>query len=245
MNNPLSFVDPSGLCPGCPGQSPQTFSCGHGFTVPDGQNPATWCYNHMGIGSGSMIGAFFSQTADEFDLIGFVLGGQGGTYNWVRTSDGEVQAWAYTPDQLANQLNALLVLSSSGVPLPVGPAVGPTVPKAPDNRPSCSSVFWSALGGEASPTGEAVQQGAETASNAVAQTTAIYVAARGLTVPLRSPYVRALTGFGEGLAFVGQVAAIGFAAADILPAEYVSAKANLTGQCQNNFWSTVTLPPFP
>lgn len=38
------------------------------MTVPVGENPQTWCYNHEGIGGGSSPGAFFSNTADEFDL---------------------------------------------------------------------------------------------------------------------------------------------------------------------------------
>lgn len=53
-NNPTTLIDPKGLCPNCPPPPPQT--CGHGFTVPQGQNPATWCYNHMGIGSGILPG---------------------------------------------------------------------------------------------------------------------------------------------------------------------------------------------
>lgn len=72
-NNPTTLTDPSGL-------GPQQQTCGHGFQVPFGQNPATWCYNHMGIGSGSGPSAFFSNTADEFDLIwaaGFYGGGNG------------------------------------------------------------------------------------------------------------------------------------------------------------------------
>jgi RHS repeat-associated protein len=75
-NNPTTLIDPSGL----QGQSTQT--CGHGFVVPQGQNPMTWCYNHMGIGEGSSPGAFFTNTADEFDLIwpaGFSGGGNGDT----------------------------------------------------------------------------------------------------------------------------------------------------------------------
>jgi RHS repeat-associated protein len=63
MNNPTTLTDPSGL-------DPQQQTCGHGFVVPQGQNPATWCYNHMGIGEGSGPGAFFSNTIDEFDLLG-------------------------------------------------------------------------------------------------------------------------------------------------------------------------------
>jgi len=34
-------------------------------------------------------------------------------------------------------------------------------------------------------------------------------------------------------------------AADLLPAEYTAGRANLTGKCQNDFWSTVVLPPLP
>lgn len=68
LNNPTTLTDPLGLGPMSTGQALQT--CGHpGMTVPFGQNPATWCYNHMGIGGGSSPGAFFSNTADEFDLM--------------------------------------------------------------------------------------------------------------------------------------------------------------------------------
>jgi hypothetical protein len=76
-NNPTTLIDPSGL------QGNGTVqTCGHGFVVPQGQNPATYCYNHMGIGSGSGPGAFFTNTADPFDLLwsaGFSGGGNGDT----------------------------------------------------------------------------------------------------------------------------------------------------------------------
>ncbi len=63
MNNPTTLIDPTGL------QGESSGTCGHGFQVPQGQNPAVWCYNHMGIGEGSSPGAFFTNTADEFDLM--------------------------------------------------------------------------------------------------------------------------------------------------------------------------------
>ncbi|MGH7869501.1 MAG: hypothetical protein ACREP9_18175, partial [Candidatus Dormibacteraceae bacterium] len=64
----------------------------------------------------------------------------------------------------------------------------------------------------------------------------VYAASRTLTVPLRSPYFRLWTNAGEFLGGAAEIAPILFAAKDIAPAEYRSAKANLSGACQNNFW---------
>jgi hypothetical protein len=66
-----------------------------------------------------------------------------------------------------------------------------------------------------------------------------YQMRRLLVVRLRSVYVRGMNGIAEILGFAGEVSAILFAAASINPAESVSAKANLTGACQNNFWSSI------
>ena len=63
MNNPTTRTDPSGL-------GPQQQTCGHGFVVPQGQNPATYCYNHMGIGEGSGPGAFFTNPFSVMDYFG-------------------------------------------------------------------------------------------------------------------------------------------------------------------------------
>lgn len=130
---------------------------------------------------------------------------------------------------------------------PIGPTIGaapPVVPRPVDNRPSCISVAWNAF--EPDPvTGDAVGQTAQTCSQAMAQAGTIYAAAKGLTVPLRSPYFRAFADLSEFSGFVGEAAPVTFLAFDVLPAVFTSAKANLTGQCQNNFWSTVTLPPLP
>lgn len=49
FSNPTTLTDPLGLDSMSTSQALQT--CGHpGMTVPFGQNPATWCYNHVGIG---------------------------------------------------------------------------------------------------------------------------------------------------------------------------------------------------
>ena len=92
-------------------------TCGHGFTVPFGQNPMTWCYNHMGIGEGSSFGAFFTNTADEFDLIGlaFAAGNKGTYYYPCPYGDCGYKTqpiWvpAYSPAAISDLLNAILVL---------------------------------------------------------------------------------------------------------------------------------------
>jgi hypothetical protein len=125
-------------------------------------------------------------------------------------------------------------------------AAPPPIKPVADNRPSCLSVLLNGLGGDASPTGEVVEQGAKTASGAVAQLTAVYVAAKGLTVPLRSPYVRLLTNVSELLGVISEAAPAAFLTYEVVSAEIPAIKAKLTGQCQNNFWSIVpSMPVLP
>src|SRR5208337_4125828 len=82
MSNPTTLTDPLGLQNG-----PPAMTCGHGFVVPFGQNPATWCYSHMADAGG--IAAFFTNTADEFDLINLALAAaNAGTY-WYPCPNGD------------------------------------------------------------------------------------------------------------------------------------------------------------
>ena len=101
----------------------------------------------MGIGSGSGPGAFFSNTADEFDLIGLVLAaGNQGTYYWpcpngdcgYKTQASFVAA--YSPADLADLMNSLLVLP--GVTYQPGRGMNSPPPKSsPGPLPD-----WGSLG---------------------------------------------------------------------------------------------------
>ena len=99
MNNPTTLTDPLGLQSG-------SQTCGHGIAVPFGENPATWCYNHMGIGEGSSPAAFFSNTTDPFDLMmpgGFSGGGNGapGSFSEGFDPNGAALAWTLGTPPLA------------------------------------------------------------------------------------------------------------------------------------------------
>jgi hypothetical protein len=73
------------------------------------------------------------------------------------------------------------------------------------------------------------------ASTTAAQMTEIYVALRGLTVPLRSPYVRLLTNLTEDLASVGEVAPLLFPVPYVLKADVKAGEANYNKACRPTF----------
>ena len=66
INNPTTLVDPKGL----QGQPPAGTTCGHGGPpIPFGQNPATYCYNHMPLGWGIMAGTIGWLPGSSEDAI--------------------------------------------------------------------------------------------------------------------------------------------------------------------------------
>lgn len=82
LNNPTTLVDPKGL----QGQPPAGTTCGHGGPpIPFGQNPATYCYNHMPLGWGIMAGTIgwlpgSSEDAIAGNDIFDAISGAPGTY---------------------------------------------------------------------------------------------------------------------------------------------------------------------
>jgi hypothetical protein len=62
---------------------------------------------------------------------------------------------------------------------------------------------------------------------------------RLLVVPLRSVYVRGMNGIADILGVASEASPYVFAASSVIPAEVHSISANLTGACQNNFWSSI------
>ena len=101
-------------------------------------------------------------------------------------------------------------------------------------------MFVSGPTGEApDPTGEAVENAAKAGAGAAAARATKLELERHLVMPLKSSTFRVFSYLAEGLEFAGEVTPIGFAARDVFPAEYKSAKANVTGQCQNNWASQI------
>jgi len=229
MNNPTTLIDPSGL---------DTVSC----TI-NGQ--PGFCTTVTGSGGN---GGSCEDTAD--------CGGAGGGTGDVPCYLTEGYYCGYGPPQQSQYPYGPPPGSRGGgggtqtappiaKPQPRPPMIGPAPPsKPPDNRPSCISVAWNVFDPDPV-TGDAIGQASETASQAIANAGVIYAAAKGLTVPLRSPYFRAFADLTEFAGFGGQAAPVVFLAVDVLPAVATSAKANLTGQCQNNFWSLVAPVPVP
>lgn len=86
---------------------------------------------------------------------------------------------------------------------------------------------------------QALQQSLNAGSQACAGASLSYQMKQLLVVPLRSVYVRGMNGIAEILGIASEVSPYMFAGATILPAEYTSAEANLTGACQNNFWFSI------
>jgi len=101
-------------------------------------------------------------------------------------------------------------------------------------------VFVSGLTGEAThPTGEALDNAGKAWAGAAAAMATRLEPERHLVMPLKSSTFRVFSYLAEGLEFAGEVTPILFAARDVFPAEYKSAKANVTGQCQNNWASQI------
>jgi RHS repeat-associated protein len=148
-NNPTTLVDPLGL-------GPQQQTCGApGTTVPQDYTPQVYCYNHTGIAGGSSPGAFFTNTADEFDLIGLVLNqANQGFYYWPCPNGDcgyKTQAIfvaSYTPDQLAPLLNGIwapgvLYYGGAGIR---GPRIGPApAAQKVDGTQLQHASFWDKL----------------------------------------------------------------------------------------------------
>jgi len=111
-------------------------------------------------------------------------------------------------------------------------------PSQADTRPSCISVFASSLFGQPV-TEQALAQGAKVGSQAFAAASLRYQMENLLVVPLRSVYVRGMNAVADILGITAEASPYLFAASAIIPAEVHSIAANLTGTCQNNFWSSI------
>jgi hypothetical protein len=241
MNNPTTLIDPSGLCPNCPPP------CAN---LPYGQGGGM-CQSEVN----SVIAAEQSLgpgSWDSYDLMGVQVvvntwvppTQAGAVFNGV-DYPGPVVPGYWNPTQVGNAFFLFAGATQYAQYGPNVPRIGaaPSAPP-PDRRPSCISVFWNALEG-GDPTDQVASEGGSAVSEAAQQSAEIYIATRALTVPLRSGVVRALAGI-EGAASLGAIeipAALGTYA--FAKAFYVSGKANITGQCQNNFWSSLPPVPFP
>lgn len=118
LNNPTTLTDPLGLCPGCPpGQSAPAQTCGRpGTTVPQGQNPAVWCYNNLGIAGGSGADAFFTNPFSVMDYFGIPVVTD--TYNAAQflPSNAAVSAEGY-------EVTTTVIIPGSWTTIQVGDAL--------------------------------------------------------------------------------------------------------------------------
>jgi RHS repeat-associated protein len=251
-NNPLALMDPTGL-QGQDGYGTSPTGCPQGM-------PTQYCFGgYPGFAAGGIpwagsdglgvLGGW--PTWDEFTSL--TINTSNPPPGWLRVSIGaqpDCPGCYYAPsgplqDQIWDPSTEQIILTIAnyrnyGNTTAIGPAppAQPTQPKPPDTRPSCFSVFVNSL--FSNPAEEqALQQGAKVASQAFATASLTYQMRRLLVVPLRSVYVRGMNSLADILGFTGEVSPGLFAGASILPAEWRSSVANLTGACQNNFWSSI------
>jgi RHS repeat-associated protein len=249
LNNPTGLVDPLGLDP----------------KDPCDRNPTSRICTGFNDAFGSNAPGIFAPGLDEFDLalLGLLPGTSiysgfcpaqfascvstpGGYIGFDNAGNGT--AFSFAAYQTEEGLSGVVTETINGVqfvfqrfldsPSSTGTSIGPyrgPQPKQPDTRPSCSSVFVNSLFSNP-PEEQAIEQGAKAASQAFATASLTYQMRQLLVVPLRSSIVRGINGIGDILGIAGEASPYLFAAATVLPAEYTSAKANVTGACQNNFW---------
>ncbi len=225
MNNPTTLIDPSGLHP-CVGPPPCVSA-----NLDNEPQSSNWYPGNDFPGSNSIIVGWYNQWTLWFAPTWPTVTQQG-----QLTS---VAIYGFSPGDAGGWVPSTAGGANSGPFIGAAPA-----PPAADNRPSCWSVFYNALEG-GDPTDQAASEAGNAVSEAAQHSAEVYIATRALTVPLRSGVVRAFAGI-EGAASLGAVAipaALG--TYEVAKAEYVSAKANITGQCQNNFWSLLPRVSFP
>jgi len=240
LNNPESAIDPTGLGPCPPGQ----------MCPPNGIPPSCTTFACAEQYYPTSVANFFASTGpgwDEFSVLtinssnpppGFIAYTNGGEpvcpgcYYDPVTDD----TWDPSTQEITLYLSNQGTGGSSSIqPPPV------QKPKQSDKRPSCASVFVNSMVSNP-PTEQAIEQGAKAASQAFATASLTYHMRQLLVVPLRSSIVRGINGIADILGIAGEASPYLFAAATIIPGESRGIYANVTGACQNNFWSSVTAP---
>jgi RHS repeat-associated protein len=195
LNNPASLTDPLGL---------QTRTCGRNeLKIPDGENPLSYCKTHMGFYGGNSPAAFFSNTSDEFDLLGptYIDNGEGGLMQAGITNGAEVAnalsnsgGFFGDGESLSYQLGTWKLQTKVFVST-LGQNFVDEFKKG-----GCVNAFLEGAEG-ADVLGPALSGSpniAETNVNALANSVAVsYAAGRLLTVPFRSSTVRSILNTGE------------------------------------------------
>jgi len=235
LNNPTSLVDPLGLDP-CDSQdySEPCDPCGDAF----------WQLLDIGCmpaGPGGLA---------PFPPIPPGGGGGGGpatgnAQNPPPNTSGIDPAAPCGRDSVGEPLPCppwwpLLLPPAAAASTFIGPQSQPQPqPQKPDTRPSCISVLGNSLFFGNPGQEQAITQGTNAVSQSFAAASLRYQMKRLLVVPLRSVYVRGMNGVADILGIASDASPYLFLGAPIVQAEYISARANLTGACQNNFWSSI------